>query len=77
MQKTLIALGFAAATFVLLGQAATAMPLDTAAVKDAVTANSALQPAQYYERHARHGVVKCFRDFVIGPYRCHYYRSPF
>jgi hypothetical protein len=31
---------------------------------------------QYAERRTRHGVVKCYRDLVIGPYRCHYYRGP-
>lgn len=35
-----------------------------------------MQQIQYDEYRTRRGVVKCFRDFVIGPYRCHYYRSP-
>jgi hypothetical protein len=35
-----------------------------------------LQQAQYVERRTRRGVVKCYRDLVVGPYRCHYYRDP-
>ena len=27
--------------------------------------------AQYDERKTRNGVVKCYRSFVIGRYRCH------
>ena len=27
--------------------------------------------AQYEERKTRNGVVKCYRNFVIGRYRCH------
>jgi hypothetical protein len=33
-----------------------------------------LQRALYTERHTRHGIVKCYRTLVIGPYRCHYFR---
>jgi len=77
MQRTLIALGFAAGSFVLFSQAAGAMPIDVAEVKEAVAANSAMHPAQYYERRTRHGVVKCYRDLVVGPYHCHRYRAPF
>jgi len=36
-----------------------------------------VQQAQYAERRTRNGVVKCYRDFVVGPYRCHYFRAPF
>ena len=35
-----------------------------------------LQQAQFAERPVHHGVVKCYREFVIGPYRCHYFRNP-
>ena len=32
--------------------------------------------AQYAEhRVGRHKVVKCYRDFVVGSYRCHKYTS--
>jgi hypothetical protein len=46
-------------------------------VKEAATATTTLRQAQYIERRIRHGVVKCYRDFVIGPYRCHYFPDPF
>jgi hypothetical protein len=30
--------------------------------------------AQFSEhRVSRHKIVKCYRDFVFGPYRCHTY----
>jgi hypothetical protein len=43
-------------------------------MKQAAIAASPLQQAQYSEHHTRHGVVKCYRTLVIGPYRCHYFR---
>jgi len=49
----------------LCGESAGAMPANATGLR------------QYYERRTRYGVVKCFRDFVIGPYRCHHYRAPF
>ena len=52
---------------------ATAAPANPAALKEAAVAASPLQQAQYAERHTRHGVVKCYREFVIGPYRCHHF----
>jgi hypothetical protein len=77
MQKTLMSLGFAAGICLLCGESAGAIPANGAALQPAEITHSAVQQAQYYERHTRHGVVKCFRDFVVGPYRCHYYRAPF
>jgi len=49
--------------------------MSATAVNEAAVATSAVQQAQYAERRARHGVVKCYRDLVIGPYRCHYFRN--
>ena len=77
MQKALIALSFAAGIGLACSQSAAALPAAATAVKAAATAGSGVQKTQYYERHTRHGVVKCYRDFVVGPYRCHYYRGPF
>jgi hypothetical protein len=43
-------------------------------VKEVAATTSPLQPAQYAETWSRHGGrIKCFREFVIGPYRCHWY----
>jgi len=76
VQKTLIALSVAAGVGLVFGQSADAVPVNISAVKEAATAASPLQQAQYAERRTRHGVVKCYRDFVVGPYRCRYYRNP-
>jgi hypothetical protein len=73
MHRLLVALGCAAALTVICNQRANALPIGATAMQGAATAASPLQQAQYYERHGRHGVVKCYRDFVIGRYRCHRY----
>jgi hypothetical protein len=74
MRKLLVVLSFAAGVVGLAcNQSATAAPADPAALKEAAVAASQLQQAQYVERHTRHGVVKCYREFVIGPYRCHHF----
>ncbi|MGD0421200.1 MAG: hypothetical protein ABSA68_16730 [Xanthobacteraceae bacterium] len=76
MQKTLLALSLAAGVGLVCSQSAGAVPVSATAVKEAAAATSPLQQAQYAERRTRHGIVKCYRDFVVGPYRCHYFRSP-
>ncbi len=77
MRRVLVVLSFAAGIgLVAHSQGAIAAPANGAAVEAAAAAASSLQQVQYDERHARHGIVKCYRDFVVGPYRCHYYRNP-
>jgi hypothetical protein len=76
MQKTLAALSLAAGIG-LCCQSAGAVPGSATAVQVAAAAISPWQQAQYAERRTRHGVVKCYRDFVVGPYRCHYFTGPF
>jgi hypothetical protein len=73
MQKTLAAVSFAVGIGLICCQSAGAVPASAPAVKDAAAAASPVQQAQYAERHTRRGVVKCYRDFVVGPYRCHRY----
>jgi hypothetical protein len=75
MRKTLAALIFAAGVGLAFSQSAGAVPGSATGVHEATAANSALQQVQYAEHPTRYGVVKCYRDFVIGPYRCHYYRN--
>jgi hypothetical protein len=75
MPKSLVVLSFAAAVGLVCSQSATAIPLDGAGVKAAATAASPLVAAQYAQHRTRHGVVKCYRDLVVGPYRCHYFRN--
>jgi len=53
-----------------------AVPANAPALKEAAAATSTIQQAQYEERSTRHGTAKCYRDFVVGPYRCHYFRNP-
>ncbi len=75
MRKTLLAVSLAAGIGLAFSQTAVAVPASAPALKEAA-ATSTIQKAQYDERRTRHGVVKCYRDFVIGPYRCHYFRNP-
>jgi hypothetical protein len=74
MQKMLFVASFAAALGLVGVSGAGAVPADATAVKQAATAASPLQQAQYAERRTRRGgVVKCYREFVVGPYRCHWF----
>jgi hypothetical protein len=79
MRKTLLAagLGLAAGVAALWCQNANAVPAYAIALHEAATNGSVIRQVQYIERRTRHGVVKCYRDLVIGPYRCHYYSEPF
>ncbi len=77
MRRVLVVLSFAAGIgLVAHSHGAVAAPAYGAAVEAAAAAVSPLRQVQYDERHTRHGVVKCYRAFVIGAYRCHYYRNP-
>jgi hypothetical protein len=75
MRKVLIPLGLAAGLSLVLGANAGAVPVDPTSVREAATVpSSPLQNVQYSEHRTRHGhVVKCYRDLVIGPYRCHWF----
>ncbi len=74
MKKTLVALSVAAGIGLICCQSAGAVPAGAAALKEAAAAASPVQQTQFAARRTRYGVVKCYRDFVIGPYRCHRYR---
>jgi len=73
MRTTLAALTLAAGIGLVCSQSAGAVPASAPALKETATAISTVQQAQYYERHTRHSVVKCYREFVVGPYACHRY----
>lgn len=77
MGKTLSAVILAAGIGALCSQDAGAVPANATAVREGASAASAMQRVQYAERRTRHGVVKCYRYFVVGPYRCHYFPGPF
>lgn len=74
MQKTLLALSLAAGIGLVCGSAG-AVPMNAAAIKEAAAAVSPVEPAQYAQYRSKHGVVKCYRTLVIGPYRCHHFRN--
>ena len=73
MRTTLAALSLAAAVGLICCGSAAAVPASAPALQEAVAAASPLAHAQYYERHTRHGVVKCYRQFVVGRYVCRRY----
>jgi len=78
MRNTLLLLGPAAGLSLGFGLAcassAGAVPIGATAMKEAAAATSPLEPAQYAEYRTRRGhLVKCYREFVVGPYRCHWY----
>jgi hypothetical protein len=54
----------------------TAWRADPQAVKEVATTMSPLQPARWRTRWRRWGWwghTKCYREFVIGPYSCHWF----
>ena len=78
MRNTLLLLGLAAGLSLGFGPAcassAGAVPISAAAMKEAAATTSPLRPAQYAEYRTRRGhLVKCYREFVVGSYRCHWY----
>jgi hypothetical protein len=64
MRATLTGLAFASALTLVCYQSAAAVPAD--AMKGAAAAISTVQEVQFYARPTRHGIVKCYREFVIG-----------
>ena len=75
MRAALMGLAFAGALSFVCYQNAGAVPADTAAMVQAATAASTVQQAQFYARPTRHGVIKCYRQFVVGrPVCLHFYR---
>jgi hypothetical protein len=75
MRMTLAALSLAAVTGVVCCDSAAAVPASAPAMKAAVVSASPVAHAQYYERNTRHGVVKCYREFVVGRYVCRHHHA--
>jgi hypothetical protein len=74
MRKVLIPLGLAAGMVAGVSANAGAIAIGAAGMKEAATVSSPLAQVQYSEHRTRHGhTVKCYREFVIGPYRCHWF----
>jgi hypothetical protein len=73
MRHMLLVIGFAVGVG-LSSSGAGAVPVSATALQDTATATSPLQPVQYAETWSRRGGrIKCYREFVVGPYRCHWY----
>ena len=77
MRKVLFAASVAAALGLFGVSGAGAVPADVTAIKGTAVAASPLQSVQFYGHRSRHGVVKCYRTLVVGPYRCHHFYRPF
>jgi hypothetical protein len=73
MRTALIALSLAASFGFLFCQSAAAVPANPEPIQQAAMAASGVEHTQYAERHTRHGIVKCYREFVFGSYTCHSY----
>jgi hypothetical protein len=74
MRNTLFFLSLAGGLAIACASSAGAGPISAAALKEVAATTSPLHPVQYAETWSRHGGrIKCFREFVIGPYRCHWY----
>jgi hypothetical protein len=75
MRATLTALALASVLSLFCDQSADAFPADATAMKRAAIAVLTVQEAQFYARRTRHGVIKCYREFVVGRPVCrHFYR---
>jgi len=74
MRNTVFVLSLAGGLAIAFAWSASAVPISAAAVKEVSATTSPLQPVQYAETWSRRGSrIKCFREFVVGPYRCHWY----
>jgi hypothetical protein len=70
MRTILPALSLAAGIGLMLCQSASAFPANAGAIGQSASAASPIEHVQFYERHTRHGLVKCYREFVVGRYVC-------
>ena len=73
MRNTLFFLGLAAGLAIACASNAGAAPINAAAVKEVAATTSPLQPARWRRWRRWGGHTKCYREFVIGPYGCHWF----
>ena len=71
MRNTLFFLTMAAGLAIACTSSASAVPINGAAVKAVATSALPLQPTRW--RRWPRGHTKCYREFVIGPYSCHWF----
>ena len=74
MRTTLAALSFAAGIGIVLCQSAAAVPVSATTISKTATAASAFDQTIFYARRTRHGIRKCYHEFLIGPYVCRTFR---
>jgi hypothetical protein len=76
MRNTLLFLSLAAGLAIACASSASAAPINAAAVKEVATTASPIEPVRW-RRYRRYGwgwgYTKCYREFVIGPYNCHWF----
>jgi hypothetical protein len=70
MRNTIFFLTMATGLAIAGTSGASAVPLNVAAVKEMAPSSSPLEPVRW--RRWR-GHTKCYREFVIGPYSCHWF----
>ena len=73
MQKISAALVLATGVGLLCCQGAGAVPADASAIENAAAATRLWSIPQFFIGRTRHGFVKCYREFIIGPYGCHHW----
>jgi len=72
--RALLVLSAAAGIGLICCQSAGAVPANVAAIKQAATTTTTVQQAQFWvQHHRRGGITKCYRNFVIGGFYCHYF----
>jgi hypothetical protein len=77
MRNTFLFLSLAAGLAITWASSAGAAPINAAAVKEVAASTSPLEPARW-RRWRRYGYggwgyTKCYREFAIGPYSCHWF----
>jgi hypothetical protein len=70
MRNTIFFLSLAAGLAIAWTPSANAVPIKPPAVKEVAASTSPLEPVRW--RRWR-GHTKCYREFVIGPYNCHWF----
>jgi hypothetical protein len=70
---TALAAGISLAGSFALSQNAAALPIAANAIGQSATAAPDVTQVQYSEKRTRHGIKKCYREFVVGNYVCRYY----
>lgn len=71
MRNMLFLLTLTSGLAIACGSNASAVPINAAAVTEVAASASSFQPTRW--RRWPRGHTKCYREFVIGPYSCHWF----